>query len=150
MIFFLDIDGVLHPEIMGTDELCHLPALEEFLREFSHIELVFSTSWRVVYPYDELLALFSPDIRKQVIGATPQYEDIPLPIREGLSGFTRQAEIEAWLLMNQINEEFIVIDDCPSEFSQDWAPLFLVDKMTGLAQPHLQRLRERLIHQPLS
>ncbi len=144
MILFLDFDGVLHPEVMGTEELCHLPALEELLREFPHVEVVLSTSWRVVYPHEELLALFSPDIRRRIIGATPQHEDIPLAIRERLSAFVRQAEIEAWLQMNQAQEEFIVIDDCPSEFSPNWAPLFLVDKGTGITQPHLRRLRDIL------
>lgn len=147
MILFLDFDGVLHPEILGTPELCHLPALEELIREFPQVELVLSTSWRVVYTHDELLSLFSPDIRLRIVGATPQYEDIPLSIREGLSEFIRQAEIEAWVQINKIKEGFIVIDDCQSEFTPNWAPLFLVNKETGITQPYLLKLREILRHQ---
>ncbi len=144
MILFLDFDGVLHPEIMGTPELCLLPALEELLREFPRVKLVLSTSWRIVYPHDTLLGVFSADIRERVIGTTPDHDGIPPGIREGLSEFKRQAEIEAWLLQNMANDSFVVVDDCASEFSPGWEPLFLIDGNTGLTQQHAQQLREIL------
>jgi len=98
VILFLDFDGVLHPEVTGAPELCHLPVLEELLREFPQVNLVLSTSWRIVYPHAALLGVFSLDIRERVIGTTPDHDSIPPEIREGLSKFKRQAEIEAWLL----------------------------------------------------
>lgn len=141
MILFLDFDGVLHPEIMGTPELCHLPALEELLREFPQGSLVLSTSWRIVYPHDDLLRVFSADIRERIIGTTPDHDSIPTEIREGLSKFKRQAEIEAWLLQNAAKGSFIVVDDSASEFASNWAPLMLIDGNTGLTAHYLQRLR---------
>jgi hypothetical protein len=141
VILFLDFDGVLHPEVMGTPELCHLPALEELLREFPQVKLVLSTSWRIVYPHDALLEVFSADIRERIIGATPDHDCIPPDIREGLTEFKRQAEIEAWLLQNTDKGSFVVVDDCASEFTSGWAPLLLIDGRTGMTQKYLQRLR---------
>lgn len=148
MILFLDFDGVLHPEIMGTPELCHLSALEELLREFPQVKLVLSTSWRIVYPQDSLLEVFASDIRGRIIGTTPNYDEIPPKMRESLSEFKRQAEIEAWLLQNSAGEHFIVIDDYASEFAPNWSPLLLVDGKTGMTAQYLQRLRAKLSAYP--
>ncbi len=100
-----------------------------------------STSWRIVYPHAALLGVFSLDIRERVIGTTPDHDSIPPEIREGLSKFKRQAEIEAWLLQNAAKGNFIVVDDCASEFASNWAPLLLIDGKIGLTEQYLQRLR---------
>ena len=76
MILFLDFDGVLHPEGEGHlpndgTDFCFLPRLEELLREFPHVRIVISSSWRERLAYPTLLKPFSEDIRARIIGTTP-------------------------------------------------------------------------------
>ena len=76
MILLLDFDGVLHPEgedhfLNGGSDFCFLPRLEALLREFPHVKIVISSSWREQLLYKTLLKPFSSDIRARVLGATP-------------------------------------------------------------------------------
>ena len=58
MIVFLDFDGVLHPEFdpddperpkQNSDLFCRLPLIEAVLREFSQVEIVISSAWRMYF-----------------------------------------------------------------------------------------------------
>lgn len=76
MILFLDFDGVLHPEgeghiLSGGTDFCFLPRLEALLREFLHVKIVISSSWREQLRYETLLKPFSSDLRARILGATP-------------------------------------------------------------------------------
>jgi len=75
VILFLDFDGVLHPEgedhiLNGGIDFCFLPRLEALLREFPHVKIVISSSWREQLRYETLLKPFSSDIRARILGAT--------------------------------------------------------------------------------
>lgn len=81
MWIFLDIDGVLVPEIkfdsyvshedlMKFDPAC-LSEFENVLRRYPHALVVISSSWREVFPFAAVRSLFSPDIINRVVGFTP-------------------------------------------------------------------------------
>jgi len=94
VILFLDFDGVLHPEgedhiLNGGADFCFLPRLEALLREFPHVNIVISSSWREQLLYETLLKPFSSDIRDRILGATP-------PSGLGLPPPDESAEPDAW------------------------------------------------------
>jgi hypothetical protein len=62
LILFLDVDGVLHPEGPSREpKFCRLPLLEEWLRGRPGVEVVISSSWREVHPFEELVSFFAED-----------------------------------------------------------------------------------------
>lgn len=86
-VLFLDIDGVLHPEL-GTQFSC-LPLLEEWLRLNQAVQIVISSSWRLELEFDVLRDFFGADLQSRVIGAT-------LDLGSWGSGH-RGREVLAWL-----------------------------------------------------
>lgn len=77
MLLFLDLDGVLHPFIRRADwppeesELfAFLPRLLTVLDDFPRVDVVISSSWRLI---DGVLETELPDaLRQRVIGCTPE------------------------------------------------------------------------------
>jgi hypothetical protein len=119
MILFLDFDGVLHPEgeehiLNGGTDFCLLPRLEALLREFPHVRIVISSSWREQLAYRTLLKPFSDDIRVRIIGATPPREfGLPHPFAH------REGEILAWLqLHDAVDEPWVALDDAAWQFDE--------------------------------
>ncbi|WP_431273272.1 HAD domain-containing protein [Variovorax ureilyticus] len=117
MILFLDFDGVLHPEgdashPDGSTDFCFLPRLEVLLREFPHVRIVISSSWREKLAYKTLLKPFSEDIRARILGATPHSGfGLPHPFAH------REGEIIAWLqLHDAVSEQWVALDDAEWQF----------------------------------
>lgn len=83
-VLFLDFDGVLH-SVPGTtighglnahqrdQAFAHLARLETLLQEpqYEEVMICVSSSWKDVYPWEDILGFFSEDMQKRVIGRTP-------------------------------------------------------------------------------
>ena len=117
MILFLDFDGVLHPEGEGhlpsdSREFCFLPRLEKLLRQFSDVNVVISSAWRVRVSYEALVAPFAEDIRSRIIGVTPtRYTG------RAHSYAHRESEILAWLEQNCASgQQWVALDDAEWQF----------------------------------
>lgn len=128
-VVFLDIDGVLHRYQSGA--LDRLDLFESWLREHNDIDVVISSNWRVTHTQQQLLDLFSPDLRWRVIGVTPV-----LPERdryEEISAVVRRYAIRTWA----------ALDDDESLFARK-GNLVLTDPATALTTENLQSV-ERLL-----
>lgn len=141
MILFLDFDGVLH-SAETTDKaaaFCHRPVFEAFLREYPHVEVVFSTSWRLLKGLNTLRAYFSEDVRHRFIGVTPDFTE---------EGELRSTEILAWMSFHwqtHPDRRFLALDDDPNQFPRECGWLVLCDRLHGLGEPQiLDELRRRL------
>lgn len=64
MFSFLDFDGTKHPVKSLTEpKFCRLELFENWLRKWSCIEVVISSSWREQHPIDEMQSYFSEDLQ---------------------------------------------------------------------------------------
>ncbi|MGJ7573619.1 HAD domain-containing protein [Variovorax sp. RB2P76] len=143
-LLFLDIDGVLHP--VETDYsfssrfFSHLPPLEKLLREFTSVDVIISSDWRLAESIEQLQRYFSADIQHRIIGATPQIDP-----SVGVSN-RRQLEIQAWLDGNgRSDAEWVALDDWPSNFEAGFARLVLTDPERAFDQDSLQELRSHFL-----
>ena len=143
-LLFLDVDGVLQP--VGTDYsfsskfFSHLPLLEELLREFSSVEVVISSDWRLADSVEQLQQYFSDDIRDRIIGATPQLDP------NAAVHHRRQLEIQAWLEGNGRGDaEWVALDDWPSSFEAGFERLVLTDPKRAFDQDSFQELRSHFL-----
>lgn len=77
MILFLNMDGVLHPEACYKKEklLCHHPRFETFMREILQVEIVISSTPRKTQTIGQLQDLFTDEITRRIVGATPDWHD---------------------------------------------------------------------------
>jgi hypothetical protein len=155
MILFLDFDGVLHPEpCFKREYFCHLPLVEQILREFPWVELVISSAWRLTYKYEresvpQMRKHFSPDIAARVVGVTPDHRyreraDAP----DGLGESLGEWECQAWLQENRpAGTPWLALDDRPQWFTPDCANLLITDYATGFTLDNGKALRQRLQQQ---
>ncbi len=149
MILFLDFDGVLHPEGLGVAQdhrlFCCLPVLHELLRALPSLEVVFSTSWRLLYSPDELVGFVAgnaPDLAGRFLGITPDLDTRKRP--RGIVG-QREDEIRAWLATNgQASRAWLALDDVPEFFWPGCEGLYLVDWKTGLEPEDVPAIVESL------
>ncbi|WP_431509930.1 HAD domain-containing protein [Variovorax sp. DAIF25] len=143
-LLFLDIDGVLHP--VGVDYsfssrfFSHLPRLEALLREFESVDVIISSDWRLAESIEQLQRYFSTEIRRRIIGATPQ-------IDPGVAvHHRRQLEIQAWLDGNgRSDAEWVALDDWPENFEAGFARLVLTDPKRAFDQDSFQELRSHFL-----
>lgn len=141
MILFLDFDGVLHPRAPGKALFSNLARLEAVLREFEFVEVVITSTWRENMSFEELQALFSPDIRPRVIGVTPVVE-IEFPA--GPHG-TREEEIRLFLEQGKYQERsWLALDDEERLFQPGGANLVICPTQIGFDEEAEKRLRKRL------
>lgn len=133
MRIYLDFDGVLHPipTKAGPFEFIHL--FEGVLREFPHVEVVISSSWRIDFDLETLQGFFAEDVSLQVVGITPN-----LALRR------RVHEIRAHLKESNYRGPFIVLDDAAGEFPKNYPPLILCETSVGLTSTLLDELRSRI------
>jgi len=146
MILFLDFDGVLHPEGVGSDlEFFYLDNFQQLLRQFPSIRVVVSSTWRLSEPLDVLRHYFAPDIRERIVGVTPDIQASNSRRQPG----GRQRECEAWIEQNCPQTPWIAIDDRESYFDPGCEHLFLVphvyDGGVGLDSAQIELLRSRLL-----
>lgn len=133
-LLFLDFDGVLHPCTAGT--FIYLDRFQDFLRKHPDLGVVLSTSWRLDYPWEELLGFFAPDLRARLLGATPELPDGPA---------VREKEIHAWLSANQCGHLlWAALDDDASLFSPGCPNLVQCETIRGLRPAQLTLIEETL------
>lgn len=144
MLLFLDFDGVLHPR--ATKNLfIHIPRIEGVLRDFPHVQVVISSSWREETHPHEIQAMFSEELRHRIIGTTPLV-DIDYP--PGPIG-SREEEIHIYMAQPEcVGNQWLALDDEASLFSPECPNLILCNSLTGLDDEVEHQLREKL-SQPL-
>lgn len=139
-LLFLDFDGVTH--ILGNGQFTHVDRFEAVMREFPHVEIVISSSWREEFSLTEIRNFFSADIAARIIDVTPIFADDDVP-PETL--YTRWEEIKRWLAEHdRESEDWIALDDMPELFDPDCANLVLVDPDLGFNAGTERELRKRL------
>ncbi len=156
MILFLDFDGVLHPDRSRTEpKFCRMPLMEAWLRSRPGVEVVISSSWREVHPFEELVSLFADDLQARVVGCTPRYlrsidgghfagwahtsEDF------GPSNFAREIECRRWLHSSwQPGQKWAALDDMPELFAPSCAALVVCDAAVGLTHAKLAEVDHHL------
>lgn len=148
LILFLDFDGVLHPEGLQAGErdqlFCAKPVLLQILRAAPYVDVVFSTSWRLLYSFDDLVsfAIDSGDFAHRFKGITPH-----LPAEERRQGVLgqREEEIQAWLAMHGRDYgRWLALDDQPKLFRPNCSDLYLIDWQTGLVDHDVWGIVESL------
>jgi len=145
VLIFLDIDGVLHPNIVHDPELLliHRPTLEAVLRARPDADIVISSTWRTTRTLAELRALFSADIAPRIISVTPHWTEVQDD--DSWGAYVRQAEIEAWLRANGCPwREWVAVDDQPALFRPFCKNLVQTCGATGLDEATCVTLLERL------
>jgi len=111
VLLFLDIDGVLRrigSPLDGLDAQC-LGRFEAVVRAHPQVQIVISSSWRLVYGLDAIRARFAPDIGARIIGHTPWLED-----RRQAS---RADEVLAYLASVDGMPPWVALDDQPEVYA---------------------------------
>ncbi|WP_373991421.1 HAD domain-containing protein [Duganella sp. BuS-21] len=145
MLLFLDVDGVLHPDINYNKDMLFskLPMLEDVLRARPGVEIVISSTWRSTRTLQELKLIFSPDIAPRIIGTTPHWREFQ--DEATLGTYVRQAEIEQWLrTAERAWELWVALDDQPHLFRPFCPNLLLTNPATGLNETVANMLFNRL------
>lgn len=147
MLLFLDFDGVLHG--YGEPAFLHTPKFENLLLEFPEVEVVFSTSWRLLFSLDQLRLRFAEPLRQRFIGVLPDLSrpdpDEPHYVRD-----LRHYEIQAFYARrpNLSGRAWLALEDERRHFPIDCPNVVWCDPGLGLETPGvLKELYERLSHE---
>ncbi|MCX9157772.1 HAD domain-containing protein [Niveibacterium sp. 24ML] len=135
----LDSDGVLHP--VNTLEKCsrtHL--LDPVLEAFPDTEVVLSTNWREVFPFDLLLETLTPGVAARVVGTTPVFPRAALRDIHDRMGPLCEYECRSWLAEHRsAGAPWVALDDERSAFSE-MAPVVWCDPTVGLTAGQIDGL----------
>jgi len=138
-ILFLDFDGVLHPLLRREPDFCRTKLLWKILLACPDVKVVFSTSWRDIYLFDELVNFVtsggSEHLAVRFIGTTPKID--------GLHG-RRDLEIQHWLDTNGHSGQWLAIDDMLGLFLDEYPNLYLIDGSRGLTDADVLAIIERV------
>lgn len=141
MILFLDFDGVLHPNLKGEPDFCRLPLMWQILGACPDMEVVFSTSWREIYKFDEMVEFVTygggEEFAARFIGSTPELEAQNHCDR-------RDLEIQSWLDANGHSGSWLAIDDMPNLFNGGHPNLYVVDGACGLTDADVLAILGRI------
>lgn len=146
MILFLDFDGVLHPQFEGgmvpeDIAFCHRHAFESVMRDFPLVQIVISSTWRLVFDLENLRNRFSADIGDRIIGATPSVEST-----QTIGINRREVEILEWLSANeQQARPWLALDDAPWLFEAHHDRVVVCQSMLGFDARAELELRSRLL-----
>ena len=145
MILFLDFDGVLHPTLRGEPDFCRIHLLWEILRTCQDVDVVFTTSWREIYEFGELVQFVTrnggEDMAPRFIGATPSFT------RDADTCYLwhRNYECLLWLEGNgQAQRPWLALDDIRTSFPPESPKLYLTSNKTGLTETDVPKIIERL------
>ena len=124
----MSINGCLHT--VGGPIFAHADRLAKLLIDFPRVDIVLSTSWREIYPFDDLRNVFGEELSHRVIGATPvitQKEPPYLP-------HVRHREIQLWFRHHsrETKRGYTILDDEQVLFPTDCPELILCDPRTGI------------------
>jgi hypothetical protein len=134
MIIFLDFDGVLHPTPSGEQGIfCHLERFENILRQFPLVCIVISSSWRLTYPEDVIVGIFSDDVQDRIIGMTPSDNN--------KTEYPRHFEILTWISDAKYTGAWIALDDAEDEFPEATYHLLLCETAVGFDDVIAERLK---------
>ena len=103
-ILFVDFDGVFH-------------AMDSRDFEYCGNALVVHSSWRHLYPAEELIARFPAVMQPRIVGVT--------------EGRERHQSILNYVCMNDVTR-FAVLDDSPEAFPKNWPNLIVCDSQRGI------------------
>ena len=140
-VIFLDFDGVLHDIDAGDIEweenswrvvgkpgcpplFCHVSILWDLIKDHD-IDLVVHSSWRTDRTLDEIRALFPEEMRDRIV-------DVTEPT------LSRFESIEFYIDLQGI-DRYLVLDDNPKSFPENWAPLVVCDKVKGISETEAQK-----------
>ena len=147
-ILFLDFDGVTHPDPCSKEAFfCQLPLIEDVLREYKHVDVVISSSWRYDHRLTELQAYFSQDIRTLVIDVTPSVArtDDEGWMPRHLLQHHREWECRKWMRQHRpLEAPWLAIDDMADWFLPDCANLLTTQSRCGFQPEQVSKLREML------
>ena len=139
-VIFLDFDGVLHDIDAGDIEwgedswrvvgkpgcaplFCHVPILWDLIKDHD-IDLVVHSSWRTDHDLDEIRALFPEEMRDRIVDVTDPT-------------LGRFESIEFYIDLQGV-DRYLVLDDDPTPFPENWAPLVVCDKVKGISDTKVQ------------
>lgn len=141
-VLFLDIDGVLHPEVCQPhDRFCFAPAFCEIIQSIDPqgtLPIVITSMWRHTHTIDELRSNFSETVAPQIAGVTSNFANIDPERIEALtmkmnamSGVSsrpayRQIEVMDWMADHAPNGNWMAIDDRAEYFEEECRHLFVV------------------------
>lgn len=131
---FLDFDGVLHRNNHKAFECVQLFA--NTIQNYN-VNIVFSTSWREYSTLEKLKAYLPLSIQDKCIGLTPV-------IKEKIKHI-RFAEINQYISVNNIVENWIALDDMRMLFPLDCPQLFLINGSEGFTEKNVQQLKETIV-----
>ena len=128
-VLFVDIDGVFHAvaprdfEYRGDLLVSDHPDLFQWapllwkIMERYPVDLVVHSSWRRLYPLEELIARFPAAMQPRIVGVT--------------EGRERHQSILNYVCMNDV-QRFAVLDDSPESFPEGWPNLIVCDSQRGI------------------
>lgn len=144
---FLDFDGVTHPEGLGPEvsrEFECVPRLWVILRAVPAAQVVFSTSWRSIHTFGELVDFATrsggEDLVARFVGVTPE---IPRQADAGDYG-RRERECLAWRENAGHIGDWLAIDDIRHWFSSGSRNAYITDYQTGLTAADVPSIVSRL------
>jgi hypothetical protein len=152
MILFLDFNGVTHSinRAARDDYIFYLtPLLWKILRTNPSVKVVFSTSWRDDFKFEQLVEFVTcgggENLASRFIGVTSNLE------AEGFYG-RRDMEIHRWIKDNQYTGDWLAIDDMPEIFSglPNNENLYFTDGSRGLNESDAQAIIKRIQTRQLS
>lgn len=125
------------PDDFDRDCLEHF---ENTIRPYDNIEIVISSTWRLVYTFKTIRELFSDDIQQRVVGMTPETYSPVLP-------YERHNEVLMYLKQNGGEKvKWVAIDDNPEHFPAK-CPVILTESNKGFNHASAAELQEILEHQ---
>lgn len=129
MLLFLDFDGVLHPNGLDDELFCRVSLLWKILRTCPEVNVVFSTSWREMYRFEEMVGFVTSgggeDLAPRFVGKIPTFADVGYYPR-------RDIEIQSWLEASAYSCQWLAIDDMPELFNGEHPNLYVVAGDCGL------------------
>ncbi len=155
--FYLDYDGVLHPDTVsryasepylrlrskGHTLFEGLPMLERALEPYPSLRIVLSTHWVPEMGFKFALAQLSPPIARRVIGSTYQEGEDESP--DQFRNLTRYEQIVREVLRSTPRRWLALDDDANGWPSYERARLVKLNSYKGLSDPYaVERLREGL------
>ncbi|NES22805.1 MAG: hypothetical protein F6K41_28765 [Symploca sp. SIO3E6] len=139
MWIFMDINGVLVPDkftfpvskedLVRFEPTC-LQMFEAVLQRYPQVLVVISSSWKEVFPFEVVHALFSPSIAQRVVGFTPFLNP---KIIHKLPYLRHQEVLEFLRLNNASDEPWVAIDDIREHYPPH-VPVIVTDANTGFEQ----------------